>query len=63
METSVFETAVETYLRYCKRNCFIYQQPDATLSRVGRKYVWLENINGPLAKYDIKKQCIVEPKQ
>ncbi len=63
METSIFETAVAAYQRYCKRNGFIYQQPDATLSDVGRKYVCLENINGLLAKYDIEKRCILEPER
>lgn len=60
MELSTFETAVEAYLRYCRRNGFIYQQPDEILSRVERKYVYLENINGPLAEYDIEKRRIVE---
>lgn len=63
MEHSIFETAVEAYLRYCKRNNFVYQQPDKALSRVERKYVYLENVNGPLAEYDIEKRRIVEPKR
>lgn len=63
MELSTFETAVEAYVRYCKRNNLVYQQPDETLSRVERKYVYLENINGPLAEYDIEKRRIVAPRR
>ena len=54
MEDSIFETAVKAYVRYCQNNGLIYQQPNEALCRVDQKYVHLENINGPLGKYDIK---------
>lgn len=44
MEFSTFETAVEAYLRYCRRNGVIYRQSDEALSRVGRKSVSLETV-------------------
>ncbi len=61
MENSIFETAVKAYVRYCQNNGLIYQQPNEALCRVDQKYVHLENINGPLGKYDIKKRRIVAP--
>lgn len=59
MEDSIFETAVKAYVRYCRNNGLIYQQPNEALSEVDREYVYLENINGPLVKYDIKKRRII----
>lgn len=59
MEDSIFETAIKAYVRYCRNNGLIYEQPNEALSEVDREYVYLENINGPLVKYDIKKRCIV----
>lgn len=35
-------------------------EPSETLSSITWKYVYLNNINGLIAKYDIRKQRIVE---
>lgn len=59
METSIFEDAVMAYAKYCKRNGYIFSQPNEQLSMVGRKYVHLENTNGKLAKYEIATKKIV----
>lgn len=53
MEFSTFETAVEAYLRYCRRNGVIYQQSDEALSRVGRKSVSLETVRVDTIYQDI----------
>ena len=37
----------------------IWVQPSEFESEIGRKYVYLRNINGLLAKYDIKKRRII----
>ena len=58
MENSILGTAVKAYVRYCQNNGLIYQQPNEALCRVDQKYVYLENINGLLAKYDIKERRI-----
>ena len=52
--------AINAWYNYCKRNGYIYQQPYRSSMIVGRKYVHLSNINGPLAKYDIKRRRIVD---
>ncbi len=36
------------------------QQPSISESIVGKRYVHLRNINGQLARYDIKRRCIAE---
>lgn len=53
METSIFEDAVRAYAKYCKKNNYIFSQPNESLSVVGRKYVHLENSDGKLGKYEI----------
>lgn len=53
MEFSTFETAVEAYLRYCRRNGVIYRQSDEALSRVGRKSVSLETVRVEYIYQDI----------
>lgn len=53
MEPSIFENAVKAYAKYCKENGYIFCQPSEILSAVGRKYVYLENTNGKLGKYEI----------
>lgn len=53
------EKAIKAWYNYCKRNGVIYQQPSRGSVVVGRKYVYLSNINGDLAKYDFKRRRIV----
>jgi hypothetical protein len=52
--------AFKAYERWCKENRFIYQQPCSD-PFVGRKYVWLENMRGVLAKYDYRAKKLVPP--
>lgn len=59
METSFFEDAVKAYERYCKRNGFIFSQPNEKMSIVDHKNVYLENINGRLGKYEIATKKII----
>ncbi|WP_075557050.1 hypothetical protein [Parabacteroides timonensis] len=59
METSIFEDAVKAYARYCKKNGYLFSQPNESLSAVGRKYVHLENTNGKLGKYEIATGKII----
>lgn len=61
MEDSIFETAVKAYGHYCKNNGIIYDQPSESMSTIGRKYVYLENSHGTLARYDIKTKRIILP--
>lgn len=61
METSFFEKAVKAYARYCERNGFIYAQPSELMSTDDRKFVYLENINGRLADYNISTGRISVP--
>lgn len=53
METSIIEDAVKAYAKYCKKNGYIFSQPNESLSVVGREYVHLENSDGKLGKYEI----------
>jgi hypothetical protein len=59
--TTPFEDAVKAYQRYCKNNNLIYSQPSELLSKTGRKYVYLENINGDLGRYEIETGKILIP--
>lgn len=59
METSIFEDAVKAYARYCKKNGYLFSQPNESLSVIGRKYVHLENTNGKLGKYEIATGQII----
>lgn len=61
MKDPIFEEAVKAYNRFCKENGFVYDQPSEVMSTVRRKYVYLENGSGTLAKYDIKSKLIVKP--
>ncbi len=48
-----YDDAVSAYYQYCNDNGIIFQQPCPYSSVVGRKYVYLNNINGLLARYII----------
>lgn len=67
----LFSEAVRAYAKACKNGTPIlfpngkyhslaYSMPSETRSEIGRKYVYLNNCNGTLARYVIKtKQNIV----
>ena len=66
MNYSLIYQAIDAYYEVCrygmpvmdsKGNVYsmlVYQQPSMTSSTVGRKYVYLRNINGDIARYNIK---------
>lgn len=54
--TDTLEKAIGAYFRKSKREGLNYMQPSKYLSYVGRKYIYLNNCNGLLAKYNIKNQ-------
>ena len=62
----ILEKAFAAYKRECKRVAFRYgidvnismQIPSESESSIGRKYVYLRNCNGLIAKYNIKENCI-----
>ena len=66
MTSDLILLAMEAYKKYCdehitvydrKRNAYhllIYQAPSYSSSEVGRKYVYLRNCNGDIARYNIK---------
>lgn len=53
--------AVNALYDYCEEMNLIFQQPGADLSEIGRRYVYLRNVGGLLAKYDIQNREIVTP--
>ena len=60
------DKALEAWFKECKNgtpmydkdgnmySCLVYQQPARSSCTVGRKYVYLRNCNGELARYNIK---------
>ncbi len=54
--TDSLEKAIIAYFKKSKREGFIFMQPSKDLSIVGRKYIYLNNCNGLLAKYNIQSQ-------
>ncbi len=66
-----FKEAVNALLQFHKDNPSVYDefgryqgerlwvQPSECDSVIGRKFVYLNNINGQIAKYDIKKGEII----
>ena len=66
MEDNILSQAIEAYFEVChqgipvtdrKGNVYsmlVYQQPSQSDSIIGRKYVYLRNCNGELARYNIK---------
>lgn len=58
---TLFDDAVEAYRKYCKKNLLIYSQPSDILSEIRSQYVYLANINGRLARYEIKTGEILVP--
>ena len=60
------DQAIHAWYKVCKNgtpvfdkdgnmySCLVYQQPARLSCSVGRKYVHLRNINGELARYNIK---------
>lgn len=66
LENVLLEQAIDAYYEVCrygmqvldrKGNVYsmlVYIQPSRWLSKVGRKYVYLRNINGDIARFNIK---------
>ena len=71
MNKLLLQLAIEAYYNVCKKgrpvydkdgrmySCMIYQQPARSNCTVGRKYVYLRNCNGDLARYVIKTGEII----
>ena len=70
MNNDLIIQAIEAYFNVCK-DCtpvfnkdgqlisgLIYQQPALSDCTVGRKYVYLRNCNGEIARYNIKTETI-----
>jgi hypothetical protein len=55
----VFQAAQKAHIKSFEGTRAVYQQPNKALSTIGRKFVTLRNINGLLAKYDIRAGKIV----
>jgi hypothetical protein len=57
-DRELFFVAAAAYQRFCKKNGFTNAQPSESDSAIGTKYVRLKNINGALAKFNIKTRRI-----
>jgi len=57
--TPGFDQAVKSYSLKCKKEGSIFMQPSEELTAIGRKYVHLANVNGPIAKFDFKRARFV----
>lgn len=53
-QSSLYSKAMMCYYKFCKDNGIPYQEPSIHMSRIGSKYVHLENGNGPLPRFLIK---------
>ena len=68
---NVLDLAIGAWYKVCKKGTpvydkdgrmysgLLYQQPSRSSSKVGRKYVYLRNCNGELARYVIKTGEII----
>lgn len=66
MNNELYSQAIEAYKYVCDKHITVYDRkgneysmlvyyvPSYRLSKVGRKYVYLRNCNGELARYNIK---------
>ena len=71
MNDLLIDLAIHAYYKMCKIGTpfygkdgrmysgLIYQQPARSSCKVGRKYVYLRNCNGELARYVIKTGVII----
>lgn len=59
-EIDLFGKACDAYEAYCKRQGFELDMPSQKLSKVGWKYVHLNNVNGKIVKYIIRTRKIAE---
>src|SRR6266516_3801132 len=48
-----YQKACVAYERYCEQRDRIYQQPSWSLAEQDDEYVYLRNVNGELARYNI----------
>lgn len=55
----LYDEAVSAWEKCCLEKGAVFQQPNRYLSEIGTKYVYLRNINGLLAKYDIQAKKII----
>jgi len=60
-ESNDYNTVVKLYYKNAETDGFIPQQPSKNASFAGRKYFYLHNSYGLLAKYNMKEKVFVEP--
>ena len=70
MRFSIVDQAIDAWYEVCRRgmpvkdlkgyvySMLVYQQPSRYDSTIGRKYVYLRNCNGLIARYNIKTREI-----
>jgi hypothetical protein len=59
-DLELYQEACDAYFQWCDLTGLDQAQPDKNDSETDRKYVYLRNANGLLAKYDIQKKAIEE---
>jgi hypothetical protein len=55
----LYQEAVDAWLKWCEETGSVPEMPSKYDTFIGKKYVYLQKINGFLAKYDIQKKVIV----
>jgi hypothetical protein len=53
MSEKLYAKACKAWERYCELRGYIHQQPNYTLSDMDDKFLYLRNISGDLAHYEI----------
>lgn len=62
MNEKLYTKACKAWERYCEMRGYIHQQPNYTLSEMDDKFLYLRNISGDLAHYNIATGRISIPK-
>ena len=61
MNDKLYLKACKAWERYCELRGYVHQQPNYTLSDMDNKFVYLRNISGELARYQIATERIIVP--
>jgi hypothetical protein len=59
-DLQLYQEACDAYFHWCDLSGLAQAQPDKDDSEIDRRYVYLRNATGLLAKYDIQSKTIEE---
>jgi len=59
LDEAIVIVVISAWRRFCEKQGTVFSQPSRALMRGDGRYIYLENVNGPMAKYELRTGRIV----